>query len=170
MKKLILAIILLAATFVFAATKPANYAGNWTLDFKQSKNLPKYYDNIKNHKLSITQDEKVLNVGVQISFGQPTPDKMSFVYNLDGTESKTEVQIRNQNGPLMVPATLKADSIENGKLKITISREIPMGETTFKGITVEDWELSADGKTLTIHRADDTPRGKVEMDMIFVKE
>lgn len=170
MKKLILAIILMAASFAFAANKPANYAGNWTLDFKQSKNLPKFYENVKSHKLFITQDEKLLNVAVEVNLGQETADKLGFVYNLDGTESKTEVKIRTQNGPLNVPATLKALVRDDGKLQITISREIPMGDMPFKGITVEDWQLSADGKTLTIHREDETPRGKMQADMVFVKE
>jgi hypothetical protein len=35
---------------------------------------------------------------------------------------------------------------------------------------IEDWNLSADGKILTIHRADDTPRGKMEADMVVRQE
>ena len=47
--------------------------------------------------------------------------------------------------------------------------EITMPDKTFKEITVEDWELSNDGKTLIIHRTDDTSRGKMQFDMVFVK-
>lgn len=169
MKKLILiAIIMLSAlTFVFA--KPADYAGNWSLDKEKSKDLPFFYDNVKSHKLAITQDEKTLHVAVEINDGRPALVKMGFVYNLDGTESKAESKIRTPDGERSVPTTLKAETAENGELKITISREITMPDGTFKGITVENWKLSADGKTLTIHRTDDNPRGKLEFDMIFVK-
>lgn len=170
MKKLLLAIVLLATSFVFAATNPANYGGAWSLDLKQSKNLPKFYENVKSHKIVITQDEKLLNVAVEIQLGQNEPDKLNFAYQLDGTETKTEAKIRTQNGPMTVPATLKAVVKDDGKLQITISREIPLGDTTFKGITVEDWQLSPDGKTLNIHREDDTPRGKMQADLVFVKD
>jgi hypothetical protein len=70
---------------------------------------------------------------------------------------------------MKVPATLKASDAGDGKLQITISRIIPMGESTFKSITVEDWSLSTDGKTLTINRTDESPRGKMESVMVFVK-
>lgn len=171
MKKFIFAIILLAASVAFAArVKPANYAGNWTLDKSQSKNLPRYYENIKSHKLAITQNEKLLNVDVEIKMGESDPGDFHLAYNLDGAESKTETPIRTPDGLINVPTTLKAVEIGDGKLRITISREINMNGSSFKGVTTEDWQLSADGKTLTIHKVDEMPRGKVESDMIFVKE
>jgi hypothetical protein len=169
MKKLFLVIALIFACFTFAQAKPANYAGNWTLDTAKSKNLPKYYERIKSHKLSITQDEKQLKVAVTVDLGGSEPDKLSFVYNLDGSETKTQTQIRTQDGPMQVPTTLSAKVGADGKIHIIIAREIQLPDGPFKGTTIEDWELSADGKTLTIHRADDTPRGKTESDMIFVK-
>ncbi len=153
----------------FGATAPANYAGNWTLDKKQSKNLPGFYENVQSHKLSITQDEKHLNVAVEVNIGQKEPDKLNFVYNLDGSESKTETMIRTPDGLIHVPTTLKATVNADGRLQITITRTIKMRDQTFDAITVEDWVLSADGKTLSIHRTDDTPRGKMEADMVFVK-
>ena len=170
MKKLFLMIILVVTSFAMAGTKAANYAGSWELDFKQSKNLPAFYENVKSHRLIITQDAKQLNVAVEIDLGQSEPDKMNFVYNLDGTETKTEAKIRTPNGPVIVPATLKAISAGGENLQITISREIPMGESTFKGVTTEEWKLNADGKILTIDRADETPRGKRQAEMVFVKE
>ena len=155
--------------FNFVSAKTASYAGNWTLDFKQSKNLPPFYSNVKSHKLAITQSEKTLNVAVEIDAADDNPLKLNFVYNLDGSETKTESSIKTPDGIKSVPTTLKAETSENGNLKITISREITMPGGAFKGVTVENWELSADGKTLTIHRADHTPRGKMEADMVFVK-
>ena len=171
MKKVILAIILTSASCVLAASfKPANYAGKWSLDKAQSKNLPKYYENIKSHKLSIAQDEKQMSIAVEIDNSQPQPDKMNFTYELDGEESKVDVKIRTQNGLVDVPATLKAVSTEHGNLRITIDRQIPMPDGgTFRGITIEDWKLGEDGKTLTIIREDETPRGKMRAEMVFVK-
>ena len=170
MKKLILAIILLTVSVTIAAVKPANFAGNWTLDKSLSKNLPKYYENISSHKLAITLDKKSLNVAIAITIGENLPDKFNFDYNLDGTESKTQAQIRTPNGLVNVPTTLKAIEAGDEKLQITITRELNMNGNSFKGVTVENWQLSADGKTLTIHKIDEMPQGKVESEMIFIKE
>jgi hypothetical protein len=77
--------------------------------------------------------------------------------------------MRTPSGTRAVPATLKAVVAEDGGLHITITREMRMGEGAFRAVTAEDWRLSPDGKTLNIHRADDTPRGKRESEMVFVR-
>lgn len=165
----LMAALLLLSSHAFAAPKTENYAGTWTLDTKQSKNLPPFYSRVRSHKLIITQDEKHLNVAVEVSIGEAAPDKLSFPYNLDGSETKTETLIRTPAGPQSVPATLKAVVSADGRVHITITRELQMQGESFKGITNEDWELSADGKTLTIHRTDEMPRGKMQTEMVFVK-
>lgn len=169
MKLLLIAVILSITALASGVTKPANYSGTWTLDKSQSKNLPRYYERIQSHKLFITQDEQHLKVAVEISLGQNEPDKMNFNYNLDGTETKTETSIRGPGGLMSVPTLLKAVVKDEGRLSITITRDISMPDRTFKAVTTEDWQLSADGKSLTIHKVDDTPRGKMESDMVFVK-
>ncbi|HRH43707.1 MAG TPA: hypothetical protein PKY82_18900 [Pyrinomonadaceae bacterium] len=169
MKKLILIVVIMLSVFTSVFAKPADYSGNWLLNKEKSKDLPFFYDNVKSHKLTITQDEKTLDVAVEINDGRPELIKMGFIYNLNGTETTAEAKIHTPNGEISVPTSLKAEPTENGEIKITISREIPMPDGTFKGVTIENWKLSADGKTLTIHRADDNPRGKLEFDMVFVK-
>lgn len=169
-KRLLFAAALFVAASVPALAKPASYAGNWTLDVKQSKDLPPFYARVQSHKLSIKQDDKQLHVAVEIADSEAPPFRMNFDYNLDGTETRTETQIRTPGGMRAVPTTLKAVAAEDGTLRITITREIntPDGRA-LKGTTTEDWRLSPDAKTLTIHRADDSPRGKFESDMIFTK-
>lgn len=169
MKTLCLIAALLLASSVFAATKTENYTGNWTLDAKQSKNLPPYYAHVRSHKLSIAQDDKRLRVAVQIIREEGAPDQINLAYNLDGTETTTEMLVRTPDGPQSVPATLKATVDAQGRVHITITRQLQMQGQEFKGITTEDWELSSDGKTLTIHRTDEMPRGKMQADMVFVK-
>ena len=168
---MLFAAALIAALFSNALAKPANYAGTWTLDLKQSKNLPPYYSHVQAHKLSTTQDDKQLRVAVEIDDTQAAePFRADLLYKLDGTETKTESQIRTPAGTRSVPTTLKAAASEDGTLHVTITRDIttPDGDA-FKAVTDEDWKLSPDAGTLTIHRADDTPRGKTESDMIFIK-
>jgi hypothetical protein len=149
----------------------SNYSGTWRLDAKQSKNLPPYYENIKSHRLFITQDKKELNTTVEIkSSNDDQPFKINLLYKLDGTETNTETPIRTPQGSIMVPTILSAKQISDGQLKISIVRDVKMGEKLFKGVTVEDWQLSPDGRTLSIHMVSDTPRGKIEADLVFVKE
>jgi hypothetical protein len=169
MRKVVFVILLLLAAGVLANVSAADFSGNWSLDLKQSKNLPPYYANIKSHKLAITQDEKHFNVAVDIDAGRSEPDKFNFIYNLDGSDSKTEVPIRTPNGLLMVPTLLSVKTGTDGKMQITITRDIKLSDKSFKGITIEDWELSKDGKTLTIKRTDELPNGKTTAEMIFLK-
>ncbi|MDB4948365.1 MAG: hypothetical protein JWM27_1014 [Gemmatimonadetes bacterium] len=169
MKTLLVALALAVGPQGHVPAVPANYAGNWTLDVAQSKNLPPYYSRVHSHKLAITQDDQHLNVGVDIDFGQPQPDHLSFVYAFDGIETKTTSSIRTRDGMVSVPTTLKATVADDGGLHITISHEIPMPSGPVTGVTTEDWHLSPDHATLTVHRVDDGPRGRMEADMVFVK-
>lgn len=170
LKNLFFAAALLAAPLL-AGAKPADYTGAWSLDLKQSKNLPPFYSNVKSHKLLVKQDWGYLSVAVEVDDGGPEPFKTKFGYNLDGTETKTETQMRTPAGTRNVPTTLKAEAVEGGGLHITITRERPARDgTTMRLTSVEDWRLSPDGKTLDIRRSDETPRGeKMESEMVFVK-
>lgn len=168
MKRIIFAIFLLAASALFA--NAADFSGTWSLDMKQSKNLPPYYANIKSHKLSITQDKEHLSVAVEIDAGREKTDHFDFLYNLDGSDSSTETPIRTPNGLLNVPTLLNAKTGADGKIIITITRDIKLPDKIFKGVTTEEWELGKDGKTLTIKRSDTFPDGRTaSAEMIFVK-
>ena len=169
MKPFILMVAIAVTSLMAGVAEVANYAGTWTLDMKQSQNLPKFYEGVKSQKLIIRQNERYLDIAVEVDRGQSAPDKMHFLYNLDGTESKTETAIRTPDGMVNLPTTLKAIVGAAGKLQLVIDRAIPSAEKTLKGTTTEDWELSADGHTLTIHRTDETPQGKMQMVMVFVK-
>jgi hypothetical protein len=168
MKNVLLGVALLAASLASGAAKSADYTGAWTLDMKRSKNLPTFYDNVKSHKLLVKQDWGHLNVAVEVD-GGGEPFKTTFVYALDGTETKSKTQMRTPAGLLDVPTTLKAVAAEDGGLHITTTREAVRRDQPFRMVTTEDWRLSADGKTLNIRRADDTPRGKAESEMVFAK-
>lgn len=166
--KLILAAA--AVLMTVAPVKPANYAGGWTLDASKSTGLPPYYAQVKSHKLLVTQTDKQLDVAVTVDAGRAEPDKMSFVYDLTGTETTTETSIRTPMGLVPVPTKLKAVVNADGGVSITILREFPMGGQTIRASTQETWKLSDDGKTLTVHRVDDSPRGQMTADMVFVRD
>jgi hypothetical protein len=171
MNKLFLAIMLLAATFTFAATLPVNYAGTWTLDAKQSKDLPKNLQDVNFVKLYITQDNKVLKVVNETKFNGEEALKQTDVYNLDGTESKKPTEVGKGSGTLKIPATRKVSVADDGKLKLIKSRAFQTPNGGFIITQVEDWTLSADGKTLTVHHVNQMDgTKKEEYELVFVKE
>ena len=159
MKKLFFAaaVVCLFAFSAFAQKAP-NFSGAWTLDLSKSKlgNAP---TTIESQTLTVAQTDKDLKVdqvtkrtappaggggggtGGGGRMGAGMGGDGSNTYTLDGKEVKTEIQ--GQMGSMAVSTTAK---IDGGKLLITRSIATPNGART----TSDSWELSADGKTLTI--------------------
>lgn len=171
MNKLFLVIMLLATTFTFAAIMPVNYAGTWTLDTKQRKDLPKHLQDVDFVKLYITQDNKVLKVVDETKFNGQEASKQTDVYNLDGTESRKPTEWSKAGGTLKIPTTRKVVVADDGKLKLIKARGFQTANGGFIVAQIEDWTLSADGKTLTVHHVDQTDGiKKDEYELVFVKE
>ena len=66
--------------------------------------------------------------------------------------------------------SLKAKAEKDGKLQLIQTREFEtqMGAMSLK--TTETWSLSADGKSLTVKRDMETPRGNNSSEMVFTKQ
>lgn len=171
MNKLVLAIMLSATTFTFAAIKPVNYAGTWTLDTRQSKDLPENLQKVDFVKLYITQDNKVLKVVDETKFNGQEALKQTDVYNLDGKESKKPTEVSKAGVTLKIPSTRKVVVADDGKLKLIKARGFQTPNGSFVVAQIEDWTLSADGKTLTVHHVNQTDNiTKEEYELVFVKE
>jgi hypothetical protein len=69
-----------------------------------------------------------------------------------------------------VSVKLKAELEGGSKLKLSATRTFntPNGEATMT--TKEVWSLSDDGKTLTVKRDMETPRGTNSSEMVFTKK
>lgn len=85
-------------------------------------------------------------------------------YTFDGKE--VAVERDSEIGKVVVKYK---GEIKDGKLKLQTSRTIntAMGEITI--IIKETWELSADGKKLTIKREGESPRGTTSSELVFIK-
>lgn len=163
--------MLLATTFTFAAIMPVNYAGTWTLDTAKSKDLPDHFKNVNFVKLYVTQDNKVLKVVDEAKYNGQEALKQTDVYNLDGTESKKPTEVSKAGMTLKIPATRKVVVADDGKLKLIKARGFQTPNGGFIVTQVEDWTLSADGKTLTVHHMNQTDANKKEeYELVFVKE
>jgi hypothetical protein len=165
MNAILLALSLLLPTIVHAA----DYSGTWVLDKAKSTGLPRFYERVKSHTLVNKQGDQLLEVMVEVDIGQPQADRIGFAYPLDGSVANTESKIRTQDGLVNVPTTLQATRDAGGGLHIVITRIITMGGQQITSHGTEDWQLSEDGKTLNVHRTDESPRGKTQSDMVFVK-
>lgn len=180
MKKLL---FLAAALCVFStaalAQKAANYSGTWNLDLAKSK-LDDRMRNVESMTWTVAQTDAELKITTATKRQAPPADAparpgggmgrgggfgdSTTSYDLSGKESKIEID--GPNGKM--PQTLKA-SPNGGKLQLTRSMTMntQMGEMTMT--TKETWELSADGKTLTVTREQSTPRGTNTSTMVFTK-
>ena len=141
-----------------AAKAPAvsSFAGRWKLDTSLSRDLPPWYDRIREHLLQITQDDSSLVVDVSMvdTAGIATP--MTFPYDLRGP-LKTTTKILTPRGPMDIPTTLTAKPRADGGVEIDIAREITMGERVLRPGDHESWTLSADGRQLLIDRVAEMP-------------
>jgi hypothetical protein len=181
------AFICLLAVSAFAQDKKAtDFSGAWTLDV--SKSTLGERSRVESMTMTVTQTDKDIKVETATK-RLPPPDGANQgggqgggmgrgmgrggfgggdgtnTYTLDGKESTTEI-----DGPMgKVPVKLKAER-DGGKLKLSSSRTIntPNGEISIT--TKETWSLSDDGKTLTVKRDMESPRGTNSTELVFTKK
>ena len=197
MKKLAMTggLLCLLATWAVCAMAPANFSGEWSLD--KSKSEPaEQMANGPDITLTITQDDKQLTVETKRSGGQGGgpggggggggqggggmgggggqgggggrgmggPQKLT--YGLDG--KKTTMEVPNPNGA----STIDLEAKWNGEQKLELKnvRHLNFQGNPVDFTTTETWELADGGKTLKINRTSESPRGKMESKMVFVKK
>ena len=176
------ACVLLAGVLSASAAAPANFAGTWALDKAKSEGLPPSAANIDSLTLTITQDTQQIEVNVTAESGQGNATAASSpsqgrgrgmslfppgaTYKLDGTETTAE-----NPGGRGGTTTYKAEWKDGGKtleLKRVLKANFQGNDVTIT--TTEDWTLSADGKTLTVKRTSESPRGTQSSTLVFNKQ
>lgn len=180
-----------AAAAVSAQDKSVNFSGAWELDAAKSKLGERA--RIESMTMNVAHTEKEIKIESTTKRAERPEGEMrgggddngggrrgmgrgagmvggggtqSATYSLDGKEVKIE-----QDSPMgRVPVSLKAKFEKDGKLKLSSSRtfETPVGSMTMK--VKEAWSLSPDGKTLTVTREQETPRGNVSTELVFIKK
>jgi hypothetical protein len=167
-------LILAYAGFTLAsilAVTPADYAGSWSFNREQSKDLPAQLAGIKTFELTVAA-ENGLKVDVDIETGQAQVPKVhhSFLYPLDGSERATTSEIMTPAGPKQIPTRLSGKVEADGKLELSLTRELKMKDQVRSLRSVEKWELSADARTLTVHVDEERPDGPATYAMVFEKK
>ncbi len=192
MKKfmLVFAVVFLFSTAVMAqkdskeTKETPDFSGEWTLNLEKSDMGER--GRVKSMAMTVTQNTEKLSY-TRKSEMEPRPEggggggrpgggggarpggggmggsSQSVTFEMNGTETKTEAV-----GGMGGSVKLKAKA-SDGKLSLKTSREFnsPMGAVQVT--TTEKWELSADGKTLTVKSDMVTPRGNMFQKLVFEK-
>jgi hypothetical protein len=164
-----IALALSVAVTLAAAPKTPDYSGKWTLDRAASKNLPPMFEKVSSHKIDVSQTAAKFTVALDIARGEAAPIQQTLDFDLTGKPTQTETTVHTPGGDRKLPMTLKASVREDGRVEVTEEREMRGPEGPVTAMTYELWDVSADGKTLTIHRKDTMPRGTFEYDMVFTR-
>jgi hypothetical protein len=182
--------ILLSFVFLLSlsAFAQSNFSGTWELDKSKSKLDERMSKMIEGQTLTVSQTEKEFKVETKTK-RLPPPEGGAMMgggrgmgsgggrggmmgggdgtstYTLDGKE-KT-VQIDSPMG--QQPVVFKGNAEKDGSLKLSQTRTFsgPMGEMTMS--TREHWTLSTDGKTLTVKRDTESPRGIMSSESVYKK-
>jgi hypothetical protein len=149
------------------AAAVSNFAGDWEIDLAKSKIPANPGPKITAYKLTVTQHEKTIDVASLITLdADPGTIAQSRTYNLDGTETDTELKMMQMSAP----AKLKGKWLDGGKLELSMNASVDAGMGPMSITQNDVWELSDSGKTLKVHRVRTTPRGTEESDMVFAKK
>ena len=167
---------LVLATVVAASAQPkTNFAGTWALDKSKSQGLDQRMANV-DVTWTITQDDAKISVESKVTGGPPAGGGGGNgggggrgmggprTYTLDGKEVTTE-----GGGQMGGTNTTKA-TWSGGTLELSSVRAGNFNGNDFKSTTVDKMSTSGDGKTLTVVRHSESPRGTFDSTMVFNKQ
>src|SRR5215467_11879490 len=182
MRKLFCALTLMSAlviTLAVHAAAPPNFAGTWTLDKGKSQGLSSRQQNADSVTWVITQDAKMISIEEKIAGGNPPaggapsggapggrPGGMGGglmgprVFNLDGSETSGDTG----RGKYVRKAALSSDG-KTLELTNKSTFQGPDGEVTLT--STDKLTLSGDGKSLTVVRHSESPRGNQDSTLVF---
>ena len=182
MKKLFLVAGLMAAFLLVivsaSAQNKANFAGTWALDKTKSQGLDQRMQST-DVTWTITQDDAKISIDSKVTGGQPPASGGGGngggggrgmggprSYTLDGKEVTADA-----GGQMGGTNTTKGTWSSDGKtLELSSVRAGNFNGNDFKATTVDKMSLSGDGKTLTVVRHSESPRGTTDSTMVFNKQ
>jgi len=177
MRKLVGALTL-ASALIFAlavhAAAPVSFSGTWTLDKSKSQGLNPRMQGADSVSWQINQTDKEITIEEKITGGQMTGGPGGGggrgmmggggprTYNLDGSEVTGETG----RGKFARKASWSGD----GKaLELTSKTTFQGGEGEMTLTSSDKLQLSADGKSLTVTRHSESPRGPQDSTLVFNK-
>jgi len=185
MRKFFCALTLMSAlvlTLAVHAAAPGNFAGTWTLDKSKSQGLSGRMQNAESVSWVITQTAKDITIEEKVTGGNPPAGAPAGggpggggpgrgmgggfggprTFNLDGSETSGDMG----RGKFVRKATLSSDG-KTLELTTKTTFQGPEGEIT--STSNDKLALSGDGKTLTVTRHSESPRGNQDSTLVFNK-
>ena len=164
-------VAMVLATVVASHAQPkTNFAGTWALDKSKSQGLDQRMQNV-DVTWTITQDGSKISIESKISGGEATGGGGGGrgmggprTYTLDGKEVTADA-----GGQMGGTNTTKA-TWSGSTLELSSVRAGSFNGNDFKATTDDKMSLSADGKTLTVVRHSESPRGTTDATMVFNKQ
>ena len=173
--------LLLAVVSISAQEKATDFSGNWELDVNKSKLDERM--RLESMTMNVAQTEKDIKIetttkraenggGMNRGGGMFGNGTQTVTYSLvegsflEAVTISSNVGGGNTSGKTILEAKMETD----GKLNLSSVRTFntQMGEMT---ITVKEvWSLSDEGKTLTVRREMQTPRGNNSSELVFAKK
>lgn len=186
MRKLLCALSLISA-LVFAlavqAAAPTSFAGTWMLDKSKSQGLSQRLQNAESVTWTITQTDKTITIEEKFAGGQTGGGQGGGqgagqgsgqgrgmgggmggprTFNLDGSETSGEMG----RGKFVRKATWSSDG-KTLELMTKMTFQGPEGE--FTANNSDKLSVSEDGKTLTVTRHSESPRGAQDSTWVLNK-
>ncbi len=175
MRKILFLAAALCLFSMAAFAQKSNFAGTWTLDMAKSTMDERMRSRIQSITMTVAQTDTELKVTTATKQQAPPADaparpagsgrgETTTTYDLSGRETTVDVEGPNGKRPQALKATAAG-----GKLSLSRSMTFntPNGDMT--QTTKDTWELSADGRTLTVNREQSSPRGSNTSTLVFSK-
>ncbi len=167
-----LATAFLLLVLAASAQNKTNFGGTWSLDKAKSQGLSQRMEGADKVTWTITQDDKTILIDSKVEGGQAAggggggrPPMAPTPYNLDGTETTSDLNFGQATGKATNKATWTGGTLELVR-KSVINR--PEGDVT--STNSQKLSLSADGKVLTAVTHNESPRGATDSTLVFNKQ
>jgi len=170
-----LATAFLLLVLAASAQNKTNFGGTWSLDKAKSQGLSPRMEGADKVTWTITQDDKIILIDSKVEGGQAAgggagggggrPPAAPTPYNLDGTETTSDVNFGQATGKATNKATWTGGTLELVRKSVING---PNGEITTTNS--QKLSLSADGKVLTAVTHNESPRGTTGSTLVFNKQ
>ena len=167
----VMAVVFAAVVAASAQTKP-NFAGAWALDKSKSQGLDQRMANV-DVTWTIAQDDAKISIESKVTGGQPPAGGGGGggrgmggprTYTLDGKEVSADA-----GGQMGGTNTTKA-TWSGGTLELSSVRAGNFNGNDVKFASLDKLSLSGDGKTLTVVRHSESPRGTTDSTWVLNKQ
>ncbi len=164
-KKILLLFISAAFLFSFSTTKAyqTNFSGTWALNESKSE-LGQFGGRAAPSKMTV--DQKGNDVTFTRTGTSPDGNSVSTTETITGDGKVSETTLSNAGKK---SSTLKW-AADGTTFTINSTISIDANGQAFTVTVVENWSLSADGKTLTLDDALTTPQGDINIKAVYDKQ